>query len=224
MKSNISFLLILFMASILLGGCHLNKSTAKESKVVPVVKTFDIVKIETGFGDIFIWLFDETPEHKKNFIKLARESFYTGTTFHRVINNFVIQGGDPNTKNDLDPNNDGEGGPGYTIPAEFSPDLLHVYGAVGAARESDAINPERRSSGSQFYIVQNKYGAKHLDGKYTVFGKVIKGMDVVDEIAKQKTGDKDRPLMNITMKSVTIENYTAKEILEKFNFVVPSKD
>ncbi|MCS6906110.1 MAG: peptidylprolyl isomerase [Bacteroidia bacterium] len=111
--------------------------------------------MKTEFGNITLLLFDKTPKHKANFLKLASEKFYDGTTFHRVINEFMIQGGDPNSK-DQDTTNDGNGGPGYTLEAEIVPDYYHTYGAVAAARLGDFQNPERRSSGSQFYIVEGK--------------------------------------------------------------------
>lgn len=109
-------------------------------------------EIETRFGSMVVRLYDETPVHRDNFSKLVSEGFYDGTTFHRIIQGFMIQGGDPNSKDD-DPLNDGQGDPGYTLPAEFSPSLSHRRGALAAARQADQVNPERRSSGSQFYIV-----------------------------------------------------------------------
>ncbi|HPD64890.1 MAG TPA: peptidylprolyl isomerase [Bacteroidia bacterium] len=182
-------------------------------------KKHEIAEISTKFGKILIWLYQETPQHKENFIKLAREGYFDSTTFHRVIKNFVIQGGDPNSK-DNDPLNDGQGGPDYTIPAEIRPQLKHEYGAVGAAREGDNINPERRSSGSQFYIVINKNGTPHLNGGYTVFGKVISGMEVAEKIADQPKGQNDRPVENIRM-SVKILTVSEKYLLKKYNFAVP---
>ena len=110
-------------------------------------------EIETRLGKIVVRLFDETPVHRDNFAKLVSEQFYDGTTFHRIMSGFMIQGGDPNSKDD-DPMNDGQGGPGYTLPAEIHPELLHRRGALAAARQPDQVNPERRSNGSQFYIVQ----------------------------------------------------------------------
>jgi cyclophilin family peptidyl-prolyl cis-trans isomerase len=178
---------------------------------------YEVVQLTTKFGDIYIWLYNETPKHKDNFLKLAKEGFYNGTTFHRIIYDFMIQGGDPNSK-DNDPSNDGIGGPGYTIEAEFVPALTHIYGAVAAARTGGPSNPQMRSSGSQFYIVQNKNGTPHLNGSYTVFGKVLNGMDVVDKIAIQAKDGRDRPLENITMQ-VKVVNMTKKELKDKFNFV-----
>lgn len=180
-------------------------------------KKYEVIQLSTKFGDIFIWLYNETPKHRENFLKLAKEGFYNGTTFHRIINDFMIQGGDPNSK-DSDPTNDGMGGPGYTVEAEFRPALKHNYGAVAAARMGDAANPQKRSSGSQFYIVQNKNGTHFLDNNYTVFGQVIAGMDVVDKISVQAKDGRDRPFENISMQ-VKVLNMTKKELKEKFNFV-----
>lgn len=141
-----------------------------------------IAVIETNKGTIkFKFYPDEAPKTVENFIKLANEGFYDGTKFHRVVDGFVIQGGDPNSKDD-DPNNDGSGGPGYTIKAEFS-DLKHVDGTVAMARESD---PD--SAGSQFYICLGPQ--PHLDGQYTVFGQVTEGLDVVHKIKKDDVMNK----------------------------------
>ena len=128
-----------------------NKSN--ESETTP--ETDEIAIISTDFGDMYVLLYDDTPLHKENFIKLAKEGFYDSTTFHRVIEGFMIQGGDPNSKDEI-PFNDGQGGPGYTIEAEFNPDLIHKKGALAAARLGDQQNPERKSSGSQFYIVHGQ--------------------------------------------------------------------
>jgi len=159
----------------------------------------ELIKISTEFGNIIIYLYNATPKHKSNFVKLTREKYFDGTTFHRVIKNFVIQGGDPNSK-DKDTTNDGDGGPAYTIPAEFNPLIKHKYGALGAAREGDDVNPKQESSGSQFYIVINQNGTPRLDGKYTVFGEVVSGMDVAEKIASVPKNKKDRPLKDVPMK------------------------
>ncbi|HYX06258.1 MAG TPA: peptidylprolyl isomerase [Bacteroidales bacterium] len=115
-----------------------------------------IILINTPYGDMKIELYNETPKHRDNFIKLVKNKYYNGTLFHRVIKNFMIQGGDPDSKNAAPGTQLGNGGPGYTIPAEFNPSLYHKKGALAAAREGDDINPEKASSGSQFYIVQGK--------------------------------------------------------------------
>lgn len=160
-----------------------------------------LVVIETTMGNITIQLFDDkAPKHAANFRKLAREGFYDGTTFHRVIPGFMIQGGDPNSK-DNDRSNDGMGGPGYTIEAEIG--VPHDRGVVAAARQGDAVNPERRSNGSQFYITVAP--AHFLDGQYTVFGKVVEGMDVVDKIVAVPRDQNDNPLTPVVMKKVYVK-------------------
>ena len=177
-------------------------------------KTDEVVFIKTDLGEIVLLLYDTTSGHKENFLKLAREGFYNGTTFHRIIDGFMIQGGDPNSKDTI-PGNDGQGGPGYTIPAEFVPGLTHKYGAVAAARMGDGVNPRKASSGSQFYIVENKEGAHFLDNNYTVFGQVIKGMDIVEKIAEQPKGFGDRPLKDIKM-TVSVEKMKKTKIEKKY--------
>ena len=126
------------------------------------------VKISTSLGDIIVRLYDETPLHRDNFLKLAREGYYDGTLFHRVIKNFMIQGGDPDSKGAAPGAHLGAGGPNYTIPAEFNPSLIHKKGALAAARQGDEVNPEKRSSGSQFYIVT---GEVYSAGKLTQLEK-----------------------------------------------------
>lgn len=180
--------------------------------------------IETSMGDITVELYDSTPGHKANFIKLANEGYYDGLLFHRVMQGFMIQGGDPNSKTAEPGARLGSGGPGYTIPAEIG--APHFKGTLAAARTS---NPEKRSSGSQFYLTQGtpqtdasldqlekakgityspaqreKYkqlgGAPGLDMDYTVYGEIVKGLDVVDKIAAVPCDQSDRPIDNVTMK------------------------
>ncbi|MCP4121079.1 MAG: peptidylprolyl isomerase [Bacteroidetes bacterium] len=187
-----------------------------------------IVLISTEFGDMKIRLYDETPKHKENFLKLVDEGFYDGLLFHRVINEFMLQGGDPNSKGAEAGAALGNGGPGYTIPAEFNPELNHKKGALAAARQGDQVNPKKESSGSQFYIVHGKRwktdeletmskrsgieyteeqmqtyreigGTPHLDGSYTVFGEVFEGLEVIDKIAAAKADSRNRPLEDIQM-------------------------
>lgn len=180
-------------------------------------KKDELVTISTSQGDIRLLLFDVTPGHKANFLKLAKSGFYDGTTFHRIIPQFMIQGGDPNTK-DSDPSNDGMGPAGEkTIPAEIRPELHHKYGAVAAARQGDFANPTKASSASQFYIVQNHNGTPHLDGNYTVYGQVISGLDVVDKIAQQPKDERDRPLTDIKM-TVKVEKLKKKKITELYGY------
>jgi len=173
-----------------------------------------LITIKTNLGDIQLILFDATPLHKDNFVKLAKRGYYDGTTFHRVIPNFMIQGGDSLSKDD-NPNNDGQGGPGYTIPAEFVDSLKHDRGMIAATRLGDGVNPQKRSSGSQFYIVQNKAGTHFLNGGYTVYGKVVKGLDVVDKIVAAKKDNRDRPLENITMR-VSLKKISKKKYFKLY--------
>lgn len=175
-----------------------------------------VVTIQTGFGDITLLLYDKTPKHKANFIKLVKEEFYNGTTFHRIINGFMIQGGDPNTKDD-DKINDGLGGPGYTVPAEFVKELTHKQGMIAAARGPDRSNPTKASNGSQFYIVENENGYHSLDGNYTVFGEVIQGIKVVEKIAEQKKDAQNKPLEDIKM-TITIKKISKNKIQRKYAY------
>lgn len=154
-----------------------------------------------GYGEIrFALLADKAPRHVANFVALAAARFYDGTTFHRVIPGFMIQGGDPNSK-DADPRNDGTGSPGYSIPAEFN-DVPHEPGIVSMARQS-----EPDSAGSQFFIMTtgSESWRSQLDGRYTVFGELISGQDVVDRIAAAPRDPRDRPLENVVIESATIE-------------------
>ena len=187
-----------------------NQNSDNEEKTEPTSTKYSIVQMKTNFGDIHIWLWDNTPLHKTNFDSLTKAGFYDGLIFHRVINDFMIQGGDPDGT--------GSGGPGYTIPAEINDSLKHIYGAVGAARTN---NPLKASSGSQFYIVENSGGTSFLDGEYTVFGQTIGGLDVVSAIAETPTNASDRPDDDVIMNEVKMIELTAAQILEQFNFEVP---
>ena len=193
-----------------------------------------LVKIETTLGDIKVKLYNETPKHRDNFIKLAEDGVYEGTLFHRVIKDFMIQAGDPDSKNAPKGKMLGAGDVGYTIPAEFVyPKYFHKRGMLCAARTPDEENPEKASSATQFYIVTGKFftemeldkmtkekgieftpeqkeaymlegGTPHLDGNYTVFGEVIQGMKVVDKIQFVETNADDRPTKNIKIKSMKL--------------------
>lgn len=161
-----------------------------------------VLNILTSMGNIKIKLYKETPLHRDNFVKLARKGYYNGLLFHRVIPGFMIQTGDPFTRDTTKVNLYGTGGPGYTIPAEIVDGLKHKKGAIAAARRGDNVNPERASSGSQFYIVQDAEGCSHLDGQYTVFGEVIEGLQVIDNIANVETNVRDMPLYPISIISI----------------------
>ena len=190
------------------------------------------VRITTPAGECVLKLYDETPLHRDNFVKLVREGYYNDLLFHRVINHFMIQGGDPDSRYAAERQRLGEGGPDYTIPAEFNDSLFHKKGAIGAARDD---NPEKASSGSQFYLVQGRTftdrgldsleqlrlggrkipayqrevyktvgGTPHLDRSYTVFGELISGIAVIDSIAAVETDRYDRPLQDQRMDMVLL--------------------
>ncbi|MDL5045069.1 peptidylprolyl isomerase [Oscillatoria amoena NRMC-F 0135] len=269
-------------------------------------KTDYVVTIKTDYGNMVAILYDETPKHKQNFIKLAKERFYDSLLFHRVIQDFMIQGGDPNSKKATPGQNLGNGGPGYTVDAEILPQLYHEKGALSAARLGDQVNPTKASSGSQFYIVQGKRytedeliqqeqsiqyqrknmvlrevlfmpeyatvkdmvmqkqtagdgawlssffenadtliaqakksytpfrfsdqqkqaytiagGTPHLDGEYTVFGKVISGLDVIDKIAAVEKNPGDRPASDVRM-IITVEEMPKSKIEKQYGYKYPS--
>lgn len=177
-------------------GKTADKTMAKSTAENPV---FDIV---TDMGTIRVMLYNETPKHRDNFIKLVSEGFYNGVLFHRVIDGFMIQTGDPLTKEPDKSDWYGTGGPGYTIPAEFNASLTHKKGALAAARRGDAANPKKESSGSQFYIVQDAGNCSQLDGEYTVFGETVEGLDVIDKIAAVPTDRRDRPVQDIHIRYI----------------------
>lgn len=161
-----------------------------------------VLKISTTDGDMTVRLYKDTPLHRDNFVKLAKSGFYDGILFHRVIRNFMIQVGDPLTKDSTQVAKYGTGGPDYTIPAEILPQFTHKKGALAAARRGDAVNPAKESSGSQFYIVHDAAGCSHLDGEYTIFGEVIEGLEVVDAIANEPVGSRDLPVKKIQIISI----------------------
>lgn len=198
-------LMLVFCTIVLISAvstAQQKQPTSKKGKksVEKTIKPHGLVVIETSMGEISILLADDkAPKHAANFRKLAKEGLYAGTTFHRVIPGFMIQGGDPNSKDD-DRTNDGLGGPTYNIDAEIG--LLHERGVIAAARQGDPVNPERKSNGSQFYITVA--AAHFLDGQYSVFGKVIKGMEVVDKIVAVPRDRNDNPIQKVVIKKVSI--------------------
>jgi cyclophilin family peptidyl-prolyl cis-trans isomerase len=161
-----------------------------------------VFEIKTTEGVITVKLYKETPLHRDNFIKLASEQFYDGILFHRIIKNFMIQTGDPLSKDASKASQWGVGGPGYTIPAEILPQFKHKKGALAAARRGNAANPKMESSGSQFYIVESAETCAQLDGQYTIFGETISGLDVIDKIAAAQTNAKDQPVNEIRIISI----------------------
>jgi cyclophilin family peptidyl-prolyl cis-trans isomerase len=217
---------------VLLIGVSLAQFSLAQNEVV--LKKKDRKKdvlLQTSMGDMLVRLSDSTPLHRDNFLKLVKQKYYDSVLFHRVINNFMIQAGDPNSKRAVAGKPLGDGGPGYTVPAEFSTSLFHKKGMIAAARQGDDVNPQKASNGSQFYITQGKKftdggldsletyrlngkkipadhreayktigGTPFLDQGYTVFGEVVKGLDVLDKIAAvptSKASDRDRPLENV---------------------------
>lgn len=204
--------LVILLVMVVIGSCDSDKRK--------------FVEIETDYGTMKVVLYDETPIHRDNFIKLANEGFYDDLLFHRVIKDFMIQGGDPRSKDAAVGTALGSGGPGYTLEAEIG--APHLYGRLAAARTGGASNPDKRSSGSQFYIVQGrKYAAPQLDAlesqkgikynetqraqykeiggtaeldmEYTVFGEVVEGFEVIDKIALEQTDRSNRPVKNVKM-------------------------
>jgi len=206
------------------------------------------VRISTSKGECIIMLYNQTPLHRDNFLKLAKEKFYDGTLFHRVIQNFMIQGGDPDSRTAVSGAALGEGDVGYTIPAEFRDSLFHKKGVLAAARDN---NPEKASSGCQFYIVQGKTytdeqldaietkrlqfklpaahravyktrgGSPHLDRNYTAFGEVVKGLELVDSIAVVKTDEKDRPVADVKMEVSILKRRHARKLEKALKASVP---
>jgi len=174
-------------------------AAVKAAQALPEEPIFDIV---TNYGTIRVKLYKDTPRHRDNFEKLALSGYYDSLLFHRVINGFMIQGGDPFTRDTSMVDHYGEGGPAYTIPAEMRDSLgqplhRHKKGALAAARRGDLANPFKESSGSQFYLVQNPDNCAHLDGEYTVFGETIAGLHVIDKIASVPTNRRDLPLSEV---------------------------
>ena len=187
-------------------------SLAKTRNKLPQEPVFDIV---TTMGTIRVKLYKDTPKHRENFIRLAVTHYYDDVLFHRVIDGFMIQGGDPYTRDTARVAEWGEGGPGYTIDAEILPEHTHKKGALAAARRGDLANPMRESSGSQFYLVQDSTNCKHLDGKYTVFGETVGGLNVIDRIARVQTDRFDRPVHPVRILRVTPNAQLNRRALEE---------
>ncbi len=211
-----------------------NKMNTTTKQIVVDAPKECLVEVETDFGSMTIQLSNGTPLHRDNFLKLVEQGFYNDLLFHRVISGFMIQGGDPNSKGAKAESPLGTGGPNYQIPAEFVDSLVHIKGALAAARMGDGANPKKESSGSQFYIVQGRPvtasqldgmeaqknkrysteqrkmymemgGTPFLDHDYTVFGHIIQGFDVIDKIAAVQTARGDRPVKDVKMKMKVIK-------------------
>ncbi|MEO5500658.1 MAG: peptidylprolyl isomerase [Ginsengibacter sp.] len=224
--------IVILLAGIFLYSCSASRRGIDNNKD-------HFIKIETDSGNIVVQLYNKTPLHRNNFLKLAKEKYFDGILFHRVIQHFMIQGGDPDSKGAPAGKMLGDGGLKYTIPAEFDSTLFHKRGAFAAAREGDDVNPKKASSSTQFYIVQGKIftdaqldaaekrigrkipqyqrdvyktigGAPHLDGSYTVFGEVVEGMNVVDKIAAMPVDKNNRPITDIKMKIRVLKKYSGQ--------------
>ena len=221
----ISWLIVLNL--FVFTSCAQNNETNQDMKQ-------DIkVEIKTTMGDMTAIIYARTPYHQENFIKLVEENYYDGLLFHRVIEGFMVQGGDPNSKDAPAGKQLGNGGPGYTIPAEITPTYFHKKGALSAARTGDQMNPTRRSSGSQFYVVTGKVysdsdldkmeqqmsmtftkeqreayttvgGTPFLDAQYTVFGEIIEGVEIAVAISKVAKDASDRPKEDVKIISMKI--------------------
>jgi cyclophilin family peptidyl-prolyl cis-trans isomerase len=225
--------IILAILCLIVTGVSAQKKSKKD----------EVVTIATSKGTMRFILFDQTPKHKANFLKLAKDKFYDGLLFHRVIDDFMIQGGDPNSRNAKPDEMLGKGDNGYKIPAEFNAKLFHQKGALAAARDN---NPAKESSGCQFYVVEGRKwgkadlekqsaraarkltesqkkvyetigGTPHLDGAYTVFGQLIDGMDVLDKIASVDKDERDRPEKDVSMK-VSVKKMKKKKITRKYGW------
>ena len=187
-----------------------NETTEMENTQI-VEPEFDIV---TTHGTMRIKLYNKTPKHRDNFKKLVAEKYYDDIRFHRVIEGFMIQAGDPFSRDTSMIDMWGQGGPDYTVPAEFVNEYWHKKGALAAARKGDMANPKKASSGSQFYIVHDENACLHLDGQYSIFGEVVDGLDVIDKIAAVPVDRMDRPYEDvkiITVKPVVTEPEPAAE-------------
>ena len=160
---------------------------------------FDIM---TTHGTMRVRLYNKTPLHRDNFVKLVSEKYYDGIRFHRVIEGFMIQTGDPYSRDTAMINKWGTGGPDYTVPAEFVADYHHKKGALAAARKGDLANPKKASSGSQFYIVHDPENCSHLDGQYSIFGEVVSGLEIIDKIATVDTDRYDRPYEDVIINTI----------------------
>jgi peptidyl-prolyl cis-trans isomerase B (cyclophilin B) len=206
---------------ILLAVCLMLPFAGNAFEPIPDSTHDYLVTISTEYGDMKVILYDDTPLHKNNFVKLAKAGVYDHIIFHRVIDNFMIQAGDYTTSNkerDYDKKVISQ-----SIPAEFRDQHKHVYGALGAARRGDDENPKKRSSGTQFYIIENPKGAPHLDGTYTVFGQLMSGFRVLHKIAGVKTDRRDKPRKNIRF-TMEVEKVKRENIEKFYNYSYPTDE
>jgi len=194
---------LFFIFTCLLFACTASKNQAEVS--------YEIGQIKTPQGEMLFWLYEETPKHKASFISLANAHYWDSLTFNRVIEDFVIQGGCPDTP-------EGFAGSPYLLEPEFNKHVKHSYGALGAGRDD---NPEKLSAGCQLYIVDNEEGLARLDGQYMIFGQMIKGFEVLDSIAKMATDSLDQPLEAVPMEVQIVQ--MGKSEIEALDFNIPEK-
>ena len=205
-------IVLIIAAVMMISSCACRNGSQQASDTQTEMENTVIAEPEfemvTSHGTMKIKLYSMTPKHRDNFVKLVNENYYDGLRFHRVIEGFMIQGGDPYSRDTTKANLWGQGGPDYTVPAEFVSQYWHKKGAIAAARKGDMANPTKASSGSQFYIVHDENSCLHLDGQYSIFGEVTEGLDVIDRIAAVPTDYYDRPLedvMIISIKPLNVE-------------------
>ena len=199
------FLFTLFVFSLFFVACNEKKKNDGNSS-----PKYDIGLVKTSLGEMYFWLYKETPKHKEKFIELANAKHYDQFTFNRVVNDFVIQGGCPDSVQYF------KDSP-YLLDPEFNDSIKHVYGALGMGRDN---NPEKRSNACQVYIVSKENGLPALDGDYMIFGIIIKGKDVLENIESQQTDSNNKPLEEISME-VQIVEFTEKELMTNFSFELP---
>lgn len=215
MRRIVLYSIILASAAIALVSCSSCSRNARQDEATNEITEMENLQnaepeydILTSHGTMRIKLYSKTPKHRENFQKLVANHYYDGIRFHRVIEGFMIQAGDPYSRDTSMINMWGQGGPDYTVPAEFVNEYWHKKGALAAARKGDMANPKKASSGSQFYIVHDENNCLHLDGQYTIFGEVVEGFDIIDRIAAVPVDNMDRPfedVMIITVKPVEQE-------------------
>lgn len=209
-SDNMKRLILILAAAMAVASCACRNESGQAAETQTEMENIQIAEPEfdmvTSLGTMRIKLYSMTPKHRDNFVKLVKDKYYDGLRFHRVIEGFMIQGGDPYSRDTSKIDLWGQGGPDYTVPAEFVNQYWHKKGAIAAARKGDMANPTKASSGSQFYIVHDENNCLHLDGQYSIFGEVIEGLDVIDRIAAVPTDRYDRPYEDVMIISVTPVN------------------
>ena len=199
--------IVLILAAIMMiSSCACRNESSQSAETQTEMENAQITEpvfdIVTTHGTMRVKLYNKTPKHRDNFVKLVKEKYYDGIRFHRVIEGFMIQTGDPFSRDTTLINKWGQGGPDYTIPAEFVSEYWHKKGALAAARKGDMANPTKASSGSQFYIVHDENACLHLDGQYSIFGEVIDGLNIIDKIAVVPTDMYDRPYEDVIIQTI----------------------